>query len=492
MQKRAFPLRTRAGAAVLLGIAQAGCGQILGVEDYGPTKDNGAVQTCSIAECGVYVALEGDDSGAGTKESPLRTLQKAIDLAQKANKTVHICAQQFQEAIEVPAGTMLEGGLNCQGEWESIAGLARTEVIGRPDEIPVRLLSGEGATRLLDIEIIAVDANQTGGSSIAMIVDHVSAELVHCSVSAGNGVDGEKGSTPTTNVGSVDNPSDPSVIGGAGMNACMGTAAGNPGGVGAINMLCMEAAGGNGGNGAIEAGSGQGGTDGMPPSASGKGQGGIGDTGTGCEPGGYGQDGMMGVAGLGAMDVGTLDAQGYVGSAGAAGQRGGTGQAGGGGGGGKGKIACNGASGGGGGAGGCGGFGGSGGTAGGASIAIVSLKSTLSLVNTNLKTGNGGSGGEGGDGQIGGIGGKGGQGGLLVQGTTKGCNGGLGGSGGSGGVGGGGRGGHSLGIAFTHIAPPTTGWTASLGTPGNGGLGSGPTGNGSPGLAQNSLEFPAP
>lgn len=490
MQKRAFPLRTRAGAAVLLGIAQAGCGQILGVEDYGPTKDNGAVQPCSIAECGVYVALEGDDSGAGTKESPLRTLQKAIDLAQKANKTVHICAQQFQEAIEVPAGTMLEGGLNCQGEWESIAGLARTEVIGRPDEIPVRLLSGEGATRLLDIEIIAVDANQTGGSSIAMIVDHVSAELVHCSVSAGSGKAGEPGGTPTEYIGTHDTPSDPSVAGKAGANACMGTAAGNPGGVGKSNPLCPEAAGGNGGNGAVEGANGVAGTDGLPASA--KGQGGIGDSGMGCEPGGYGQDGPAGMSGAGATSAGALNTQGYVGVDGTSGGRGGTGQGGGGGGGGKGKTACNGASGGGGGAGGCGGFGGFGGTAGGASIAIVSLQSTLSLVDVILTVRDGGDGGNGGEGQIGGIGGDGGFGGLLVVGTTKGCTGGTGGSGGSGGVGGGGRGGHSLGIAFTHIAPPTTGWTASLGTPGNGGLGSGPMGNGSPGLAQNSLEFPAP
>lgn len=490
MQKRAFPLRTRAGAAVLLGIAQAGCGQILGVEDYGPTKDNGAVQTCSIAECGVYVALEGDDSGAGTKESPLRTLQKAIDLAQKANKTVHICAQQFQEAIEVPAGTMLEGGLNCQGGWESIANLARSSIIARPDEIPVHLLSGEGATRLLDIEIIAVDANQTGGSSIAMIVDHVSAELVHCSVSAGNGVDGEKGATPTDYLG-PDHPGDPSIKGKNGANACTNGLTGNPGGESVTNPLCMDSIGGHGGTGGVEAGNAGNGMQGEPVGDLNEGIGGAGSAATGCKPGGNGQDGSNGINGSGGTMLGTLSVAGFIGASGTPGEMGAAGQGGGGGGGAKGKAGCGGAGGGGGGAGGCGGKGGLGGTAGGASIAIVSLNSALSLNDVALKTTQGGHGGDGGDGQFGGVGGVPGIGGMGMA-TTPGCFGGVGGFGGQGGTGGGGRGGHSLGIAFTHIAPPTTGWTASLGTPGNGGLGSGPMGNGSPGLAQNSLEFPAP
>lgn len=441
-------------------------------------------------DCGVFVALNGDDANPGTKEKPKKTMEAAITAAKSSGGKLYACGQTFQETVELPAGVALFGALDCMGGW-SYKATQRTVIQGSADTVPLTMVKGAGEIRMEDVDVRAADATKAGGSSIALIVDGATVTLSRCELVAGNGMAGEKGATPVDSIGSIDNPDDPSIIGGVGANACMGGASGNPGGVGIANTLCMDSIGGNGGNGGIETGNGMNGVDGAPASASGKGKGGVGDSGVGCEPGGYGQDGMAGMPGAGATEVGAIDVQGYVGAAGIQGLRGGHGQGGGGGGGGKGKSACNGASGGGGGAGGCGGFGGLGGTAGGSSIAIVSVNGTLSFTDVDLKSGVGGVGGDGGDGQIGGIGGNGGKAGLLTAGTTKACAGGAGGSGGTGGQGGGGRGGHSLGIAFMGKAAPTSGVSVTLGMAGAGGLGGDMSGNGAAGEAKNTLEFPA-
>lgn len=477
--RRAAPRMLAAGFALL----QTGCGLALSLDDYR------LEEACPIETCGVFVALEGNDSAPGTRQAPVRTLQKAVELSQAGNKTVHICAQTFEESLEVPADTVLLGGFNCLGEWESIAGLTRTVITAPADQIPVRLLAGEGLTRLEDVNIIASDAIQSGGSSIALIVDGVSVEMARCELWAGSGAAGDKGGTPINYVGPTGEPDDLGIRGGRGIDACKGGATGTHGGVGKVNLLCLESIGGAGGYGAIEAGDGGNGSNALPPSAVGKGPGGLGDNGAGCTPGGYGEDGTTGAPGIGAKGMGSLSAQGFSGPAGTGGGRGGPGQGGGGGGGGKGKAGCNGPSGGGGGAGGCGGFGGFGGLAGGASIGIAALGASFTFLDVHVKTNAGGDGGAGGYGQIGGIGGKGGQAGLLVSGTTKACNGGAGGSGGSGGQGGGGRGGHSIGIAYVGTPPATSGITFSLGTPGKGGPGADIAHNGADGEAKNTLEF---
>lgn len=441
-------------------------------------------------DCGVFVELGGDDGKDGTKSAPVKSLVKAIELAQKGGGAVYACAQVFAEAVEIPAGVSLFGGLDCQGDWAYSEGKPTT-IEGTADAVPLTIVKGAGSVRLEDVLVRAVDATVPGGSSVAAIVDGATVDLVRCEFIAGNGMAGEKGSTPMENIGVLDNPDDPTIAGSAGTNACMGDpVAGNPGGMGKLNDLCNESAGGNGGDGGIAATNGASGTDGIPAGDGAKGKAGTGDVGTGCEPGGYGQDGAPGAPGAGGVSPGAISVAGYAGAAGEPGGRGGSGQGGGGGGGGKGKVACNGASGGGGGSGGCGGFGGLGGSAGGSSIALMSLNATLTFTDVTLTAGNGGAGGDGGDGQIGGIGGTGGKGGVPVAGTTKGCAGGDGGFGGTGGPGGGGRGGHSIGIAFSGKSP-TPPADVKMGTPGAGGAGMDMTFNGAAGEAVKSLEFPA-
>jgi hypothetical protein len=467
----------------LLSTQLLGCGWILGLDEYS------LQESCPTAKCGVFVSLSGSDINEGTRELPVRTIARAIEIAQGANAIVQACAQEFQEAVVVPAGITLKGGLDCTNQWEDIGELAKTSITSAPDVTPLLLLGGEGVTRLEGVRVIATGAALPGGSSIAVIVDGATAEISRCDFTAGNGMAGEKGMTPADWVGPSD-PTDPAIKGKNGIDACMGGPTGSAGGGGTTNDICNVSIGGNGGAGGIAAANGQPGLNGKPAGDLSKGQGGAGDSGAGCDPGTFGQAGAVGTPGDGAVADGAISASGYMGVAGETGGDGGPGQGGGGGGGAKGKMGCNGASAGGGGAGGCGGKGGLGGGAGGASIALISLSATIAFTDVTLKAGNGGAGGEGGDGQSGGLGGSGGTGGSAVAGINPGCDGGPGGFGGLGGKGGGGRGGHSLGIAFTGVAPTSPG-KIIVGAGGLGGPGVNMTHDGAPGEAKETLEIPA-
>jgi hypothetical protein len=467
---------------LLVSISQVGCGWILGLDEYSLRE------SCPVSECGVFVALEGSDINEGTKERPVRTISRAIEIAREASSIVNVCAQEFLEAIDVPAGTILKGSLNCQAEWEYIGELARTTLAPPPNLTPIRLSSGDAVTRIEDVDARAADATLPGGSSIALIADGAKAEIVRCSFTAGAGAAGANGTTSMENVGPSDS-GDSAIKGANGVNACTSGETPNEGGLGATNALCDVSVGGNGGAGDVMIGAD--GANGQPlpePNPEGWGLGGVGASATSCkrgEDGSFGADGAPG-AGAQPLDLGLISSKGYVGATGKDGGAGQPGQGAGGGGGAKGKTGCAGASGGGGGAGGCGGNGGGGGRAGGSSIAVISLSATLTFSSVTLRAGNGGAGGDGGDGQSGGVGGAGGFGGLGMS-TLQGCAGGQGGAGGLGGKGGGGRGGHSIGVAYTGKAPPSA--ATSLGVAGVGGLGEGDSGNGAPGEVKDSLQF---
>ena len=472
----------------------------------GAGGDGGIVAGCvpsmnaePVAEsCGVFVSnSQGDDADDGSQAKPVRTLARAIDLAATKGMPVYACAEMFDEAVTMSAGTMLYGGLDCADGWRHIGVSSKTIIAPGPDLIPVTFAGGAKGTHLEDVVGRASDAMTDGGSSIAALAEEgAGVELVRCELGAGNARDGAKGATPSDPLGPTD-PNDPGISGANGAAACMGDlAAGNLGGNGAVNATCMVSAGGKGGAGMVTTGAD--GTDGQPAGA-------LGKHGTGqpamnswtCadgngQVGGSGANGPNG-AGASMADLGMLSSAGFTGASGSAGTDGAPGQGGGGGGGAKGKAGCNGASGGGGGAGGCGGKGGLSGQGGGSSIALVSLGATFTFTEVTLTASNAGNGGEGGDGQggaIGGAGGFGGPGDTSAPTTQKGCAGGEGGPGGTGGKGGGGRGGHSLGIAFQGSAPPSDSVTIVVGKAGQGGVGADVAGQGANGVASPTQAFP--
>ncbi|MBI5503149.1 MAG: hypothetical protein HY907_23090 [Deltaproteobacteria bacterium] len=451
---------------------------------------------------GVFVSgTNGNDgTGDGTRGNPYASVATALA---GGAAVVYACAAPTADTatVQVPAGSNLFGGLDC-ADWHYTG----DKTVLAPDaQIAMILPQGAAASGVADFEIHAAAGTAAITSSIGVIADGATAAFERTDVFAGNGAVGEKGATPTDDIGPTD-PNDAAIKGGNG-NPADTTTPGIPTspGEGRINALCDTAAGGNGGTGGTVVGAvvndaGPGGP-GLP--ALGGGTAGLGETSAGnwnCVAGqglgGAGVNGGAGNAGPGASGLGTLTSAGYSPAPpGGQGGRGLPGQGGGGGGGARGRDATpdvRGPSGGGGGSGGCGGFGGLGGTAGGASIAFVSLGATVTFTEVTLHSATGGGGGEGGDGQGGRTGGNGGDGGIgsgTTPATLNACAGGSGGQGGFGGKGGGGRGGHSLGLAFTGTAPDAAGVTFDVGTPGQGGLGAGPSGNGADGATGPTQQF---
>ncbi|WP_437578192.1 PGRS family protein [Sorangium sp. So ce887] len=449
-----------------------------------PSEADGAVDDA----CGVFVALTGKDGHAGTRAEPVATLAEALRRTSGTGTGVYACAETFEEAVELPAGAKLFGGLDCANGWGWIGEEKKTIVAPAEEAIALKVIRGVETVRVEDVSVRAADAQAAGASSIAMLVDGAEAELVRCELIAGNGADGAEGEDAPSEV-----PAQASA-GNAGTNACSDLDTSGapdetlPGGA-QVENVCGGALsiGGEGGDGRVN--NGGGGQVGEPGAlgAAGSGEPAAGDW--SCAAGGTGQggdNGPPGEFGPAASGLGALSSSGYVGVSGGAGGPGKPGQGGGGGGGAKGGAAIcpgavqgGGASGGSGGPGGCGGLPGQGGGAGGASIALASVEGKVTLTDCALKAGNGGKGGPGGDLQPGGGGGLGGVGGMGVGGSKNACAGGQGGQGGNGGPGGGGLGGPSLAIAYRGEAVKQEGQTTLM---------PGPAGAGGPGGSSNVAE----
>ncbi|WP_437741460.1 hypothetical protein WMF39_38375 [Sorangium sp. So ce1504] len=450
----------------------------------------------ALSGCGVFVRVDGDDRNPGTRQRPVRTLQRAIALAaggrrdgEAPTRRVYACGEMFEESVVLPSGVDLWGGRRCaDGDWSfgwSFGGPDQlTTITPGPAAVPVRVLDGGGATStVVGIRVVAAEGSASDGkSSIGMILSQgAKLRVVESQVHAADGKDGEPGED-APRLRAKDGQ-----YGEDGVNACTADiATGAP----PVITECeggIESIGGQGGDGHVEeGGDGQPGAPSSAESPVASGEGGLGAGSGGCKAGKPGANGESGQHGPGAIGLGSLDVTGWVGVRGGDGAPGGIGRGGGGGGGSRSRvdmIQCRagaprgGAAGGSGGSGGCGGKAGQGGGHGGSSIGIVALGGAeITVEASTLVTGRGGNGGAGGTGQLGGVGLKGGQGGLGygIE-MWDACPGGHGGDGGDGGDGGGGLGGHSIGVATVSVGKVSfvrhAGFTS--GGAGAGGLGGG-------------------
>ncbi|MGK3962079.1 hypothetical protein WMF38_54370 [Sorangium sp. So ce118] len=434
--------------------------------------------------CGVFVAHRGDDAAEGTRKAPVRTLRRAVEKARNEGKRrVFACAEAFDEAVTLPSGIDLWGGRDCTtDEWGWPGTLSVTEIAPEPGRMPLRVeaTQGIGTSNISAVRLVAADAIEVGGSSIAMLVtDGADAVVKWSEIIAGNGADGEPGE---------DAPLERAQNGAPayhGEPACSAELV--EGGAIAVTECAdgIRSAGGSGGVGERDAGGA--GEAGKPaPSAteaSSEGRGGRGESTGACEPGMPGRDGARGEPGAGGVrDSVRISARGLHGARGRDGAPGATAQGGGGGGGTRGRGVCEsrapqgGASGGSGGGGGCGGRGGRGGAEGGSSIGVLIVGARAYVDVSTIVTGRGGNGGAGGRGQQGGHGypgGYGGEAGMTAGGEIRyACDGGHGGKGGDGGGGGGGLGGSAVGVARDDSdAFIMAGVQFELGAPGAGGPG---------------------
>ncbi|WP_438034852.1 hypothetical protein [Sorangium sp. So ce204] len=428
-------------------------------------------------ECAVFVSTTAEAGGDGTKAKPYASLSEAVANA-KGKRVLACTSGAFAESVRIEAGVEVIGGFDCEAGW-TWSEQARSEIEGPAGAVALTMTEGASGAKVRSFAIRAASATDSGGSSIGVAVADVEAELAQVDVTAGDGMAGVSGETPTE--APQAGASAPAEL----SNACNTVVfGGEPGVTTCEDGETRGGVGGLGGMTGTDEGNGQKGADGAPlpePNPDAYGLGGAGQTDANCrrgEDGFPGTDGETGEAGSGTE----LTLAGIAGGDGGEGRTGKKGQGGGGGGGAKAGLFCGpsanpmvgpGASAGGGGAGGCGGKGGGGGKAGGSSIGIVSLGTKLVLTDVTVAVGKAGKGGDGVAGQSGANGGAGASGGAAsgVSPSIPGCDGGKGGRGGAGGPGAGGRGGHAVGLAYAAPGAAVTLANFVAGTAGEGGLG---------------------
>jgi hypothetical protein len=424
---------------------------------------------CVIDEAnGVFVSVSGDDTTAdGSKAKPFGSFSAATAAAATAGKPrVFVCGVWAKPAAITVAGdgVSIYGGFDCD-TWTYNAEKNRTIVAPLSGTALTIAQIAKGIT-IEDVSFVAANATAPGASSIAAQVtgsQHVT--FRRATFTAGAGVDGASGTTPTADIGTPkkgnDAPQAPSTSGGAAVTC-----------VCANGVSSIGAAGGSGGVTATD------GEIGQPELSNNKG-----NTGLQCSIGTGGASAPATPEGAGAKTPGALVDGSWIPAPGAVGATGGTGQGGGGGGG----VTGIGNGGAGGGCGGCGGGGGGAGSGGGASIALLVVSSDVSLYASTLQSAKGGAGGAGAAGQNGAAGAAKGN----SIGTGNGCQGGPGGAGANGGAGGGGAGGLSVAIAFSGTAPKTdAATTLTPGTAGAAGKGGKPgTNDGIAGDAKATFEI---
>jgi hypothetical protein len=440
------------------------------------TGDVSSESACWTNELGVFVSSDaGDDSAAGTKEAPFKTIKRGIESA--AGKNVYVCVgtkDYKEETIKLNTGTdgiHIYGGFECS-TWTYAT--TRSAQVLSDSNIALRIDGLKKGAHIENVSFQAADATGTGvdaSSYGAFVTGSKGVVLTRVKLTAGAGAKGADGAVGTKGADGMVPGTDQ--IGAAAL--CGSPADGTPGKW--LGASVCGSRGGSGGGGVVDS-SGPSGTSGTPsanvdpPNNENRGLGAT--TGADGGAGSKGSNGNSGNAGLAASESGTFTAVGFTVANGQNGNPGFPGQGGGGGGASKGSATCRGASGGAGGMGGCGGEAGKAGGGGGASVGIFSWASEVSLVASTVQGRAGGAGGAGGNGGLPGAGAAGGAGGEKDQALTiaLGGNGGRGGDGGRGGNGSGGTGGPSFAVVYGETKPTYDADTVlAAGTPGAAGVG---------------------
>ncbi len=406
------------------------------------------------ASASVFVdKLAGNNTNAGTKDLPVATITKALEIAeQTGRKHILVGIGAYSELVELKEGISIHGAYSGYPNW------------ARGVENEVQIVSGNPcviADGVSDVTLAflviraAHNFEETGTSTAVLLKNSSMIYLNNVDIESGHGGDGVDGQNGAAG--------DPGGNGNPGTPGCENS--------GGLCDSCDAPKGGEGGSSTCGMTGGKGGDAGHGSSAGSPGVVGAGGTGTGGSSGidkysvsncpdtyikgNDGNSGNIGEQGAAGKSFGGYDENGYIPGHGGDGGDGTHGHGGGGGGGGAGGDSiCDsyGSSGGGGGAGGCAGGAGTGGTAGGGSFGIWSYKCTdIILRGVRITTSDGGKGGKGGNGGEGGFQGFGALSGLYGGSDEQGdggCGGqgGNGGAGGKGGSGGGGGGGPSIGI----------------------------------------------
>ncbi len=463
------------GAVDVNGISDDGCECIPlpGDDLTGDGIDSNCDGIDGDVDRGVFVAKDGSDNNPGTREQPVLTITKGLEVAVAINKRdVYVATGVYSERVVLREGIGVFGGFSSFfSERDPL--LFETAIFGgepnQPDQASVSAtqlgaVNQAQPTILNGFSVFGTNAANIQGSNSYAVYLATCGPKVRIEGNAIFGGPAGSGGLGTAGTEGASGPDGTDGIDakdtGGGATSCFGSDHSNGGFGGQLTCGGQDVSGGNGGTGNCPVFTSGPSTAQTGQNGSGLAPGVGGEAGwhalfcasnpptTGCaghsfqcglcrfpsggnpHPGDLGlagDDGQSGNRGLGCNQPdGTVFGGHWRGVGGSDGTNGASGSGGGGGGAGGGvDVVGNqcpnlgskdiGGSGGGGGAGGCGATGGSGGSAGGGSFGVFvadQLGGPPTVVNNTIQRGAGGAGGAGGFGGVGGTGGAGGAGGV--------------------------------------------------------------------------------
>ncbi len=283
---------------------------------------------CVVDADGIFVDTAGVDTNAGTKEAPVKTITKAVALAQAGVGRVYVCVGSYPEMVSLTTAVSVYGGFAC-GTYAYSGVLP---VVTAPVGNSALSISGVTGVSIEDMEFVSPDAtgmnaSGSGNSSIAAFISTSTGVAIKRSTfMAGAGVAAAAGAATGSAFPGPAPMANPGTAGAAG--------AGGP----AVPNNCTNGSGTSAsGEGGQASGGGSNGTAGssnptISPAYPADGNH-DGAKGTNCGSGSAhaGSYGLGGAGGASAPALGVLSATAWAASSGGAGMPGGVGEGGGGG-----------------------------------------------------------------------------------------------------------------------------------------------------------------
>ena len=141
-----------------------------------PPGCNTAADVSSQAACAtdafaLFVdGSSGNDTGAGTKESPFKSITKAVAVGGKSS--IFICAATYSETVTIISAVSLYGGFVCDsGAWTYTAGKTTVGTTGTAGATALSIKGTATPITIEDLDFEAADQSAiAGGTSVGALV----------------------------------------------------------------------------------------------------------------------------------------------------------------------------------------------------------------------------------------------------------------------------------------------------------------------------------
>ena len=179
----------------------------------------------------IFVSPSGDDTFAGTRENPVKTITQGIKLAQQQGKTgVYLDKGTYSGSVLMVAGIGVYGGYDSGNLW---ARSAANESLIQGGTTAITLSNIAKETHLELVSVKSADGTSAGQSSYGVFVVNSSGPVIigQAKINSGNGANGTSPTAPTDVITPV------AANGATGGNGCTGGGCNpaGPGGKGGLN-----------------------------------------------------------------------------------------------------------------------------------------------------------------------------------------------------------------------------------------------------------------